>query len=342
MLAIDGSLGEGGGQIVRSSLALSLVTGQGFVLSHIRAGREKPGLQRQHLAAVNAAADISRAAVQGATIGSCRLTFEPGPVAAGEYAFRVGTAGSATLVLQTVLPALLLARQPSMLTVEGGTHNPFAPPFEFLAKSYLPLVNRLGPTVQATLERYGFYPAGGGRVRASIQPAEQLAGLELLDRGPTIGQRVRALVAHLPLHIARRECRTIARQSGWEESAFQAEEIQDAHGPGNVVLVEIESQQVTEVFTGFGKRGVRAEDVASAVWREAHEYLTANVPVGPHLADQILLPLGIAAARGHGSALRTAALTKHATTHIEILRQFLGVGIEASPAGPHAWLVRIR
>src|SRR5262249_21779317 len=150
MITIDGSFGEGGGQILRTSLALSLVTGQPFHIEKIRAGRKQPGLLRQHLTAVKAAAQISQAQVEGEKIGSTQLTFAPGSLMAGEYAFAVGTAGSATLVLQTILPALLRANAPSRLTLEGGTHNPFAPPFNFLTKAFLPLIRRMGARVETT------------------------------------------------------------------------------------------------------------------------------------------------------------------------------------------------
>ena len=167
MIEIDGSQGEGGGQILRTALALALVTGKPFRITNIRAGRKKPGLLRQHLTAIQAAMAVGGAAAEGATIGSRDLVFHPGAITPGTYRFAVGTAGSTTLVLQTILPALLCAGGESMLTLEGGTHNPFAPPFDFLQTTFLPQVNRLGPKVEAVLERPGFYPAGGGRFRVS-------------------------------------------------------------------------------------------------------------------------------------------------------------------------------
>lgn len=334
MLTIDGSQGEGGGQIVRSSVALSLVTGQPLTLNKIRAGRPKPGLMRQHLTAVNAARKISGADVRGADSGSSRLVFSPGPVQAGEYAFDIGSAGSTTLVLQTILPALMLAAGPSTVTLEGGTHNPLAPPFDFLARSYLPLLARMGPQVQAELVRPGFFPAGGGKLVVTIQPAQQLSPLTLLERGPIARRRVRALVANLPRHIAERECRTIAEQAGWEEAVFEAEEVQESRGPGNAVLLELQAEHVTEVFAGFGERGVRAEQVARRVWQEACRYLQTEVPVGEHLADQLLLPLGIGAYQGSGGGeFRTLALSGHSTTHSEILQQFLGVKVSVEQRG---------
>jgi RNA 3'-terminal phosphate cyclase (ATP) len=325
MLTIDGSRGEGGGQIVRSSLALSLVTGKPISIINIRAGRKRPGLMQQHLTAVSAAAAIGSAEVRGASIGSRCFSFEPGVVSPGEYTFRVGTAGSATLVFQTVFPALISAAAPTTLHLEGGTHNPFAPPFEFLTRSYLPLVARMGATTKATLHRHGFYPAGGGRFTVSVEPVSRLTALDLTHRGKELRKSVRALVANLPAHIAQRECDTLAKKSGWHRSCFHCEQLTSANGPGNVVLVELESEQVTEVFTGFGKRGVKAERVAAEVWREVRAYRDAKVPVGRYLADQLMLPLGIAAGDGQHSAFRTLALSDHATTHLGILQQFLEI-----------------
>ena len=193
---IDGSQGEGGGQILRTSLALSLATGRPFRIDGIRAGREKPGLLRQHLTAVHAAASVSGATVAGAELGSTTLSFEPGPVAGGEYHLAVGTAGSATLVLQTVLPALLRAVEPSELVLEGGTHNPFAPPFDFVAKTFVPVLRRMGADVTMSLERYGFYPAGGGRFSARVAPSA-LRPLSLTRRGER-GSRARAWSPRCP------------------------------------------------------------------------------------------------------------------------------------------------
>ena len=342
LLTIDGSQGEGGGQVLRSSLALALVTRRPLVIENIRAGRKRPGLMRQHLTAVSAAAEVSRAHVEGAALGSKRLVFRPRQVEPGNYAFSVGTAGSATLVLQTVLPALLLAAGESNLTLEGGTHNPLAPPVDFLERAFLPLVNRLGPAVETHLIRPGFYPAGGGKLTVRIRPAGQLGRLELVQRGEIVARRVRALVANLPRHIAERECRTIAQETGWDEDSFFIEEVRGSRGPGNVVMIELEAEHVTEVFVGFGQLGVRAEQVAMTALREAREYLAAGVPVGRHLADQLMLPLGIGAYLGSGGGVfRTMALSPHATTHLEILRRFLEINAVVEQTGPEDCTVRI-
>ncbi|MCB9865400.1 MAG: RNA 3'-terminal phosphate cyclase [Phycisphaerales bacterium] len=324
MINIDGSFGEGGGQIVRSALALSMVTGQPFTIEKIRARRSKPGLMRQHLTAVQAAAEVCGAEVSGDAIGSTALTFTPGTVRGGEYAFSIGTAGSTTLVLQTVLLPLVLAPEPSHVVLEGGTHNPFAPPFEFLARAYLPLLRRMGADVRAQLLQPGFYPAGGGRIEVDIAPVAGLAAIDLLERGAAVARTAQACVANLARSIAEREIRVIRRQLAWPAEHGEIEEITGAHGPGNVVTITVEHEHVTEVFTGFGERQRAAEAVADAAARECRAYLKATAPVGEHLTDQLMLPLALAG----GGSFRSTGLTPHAHTHIELIRKFLDVPIE--------------
>jgi RNA 3'-terminal phosphate cyclase (ATP) len=341
MLNIDGSFGEGGGQIIRSSLALALVTGRPFTIDNIRARRQKPGLRQQHLTAVHAAAEVGEAEVRGASLGSARLEFRPGGVRPGDYHFDVGTAGSTTLVLQTILPALLAAASESTIELRGGTHNPLAPPFDFLARAYLPLVNHLGPQVTAVLDRHGFFPAGGGQIRARVGPCEQLGRLELVDRGAQKDCRATVLLARLARHIGQRECRTVAEHLGWDESQTRVVEVGDSRGPGNVVLIELEFEHVTEIFAAFGERGVPAETVARRAAEQAQSYLDAGVPVGEHLADQLLLPLAIAAWKGTGGGrFRTTRLSLHSTTHIELLKQFMELAIDVESQGENDCLVR--
>ena len=328
---IDGSFGEGGGQILRTALSLSLVTRQEFRIEKIRAGRQKPGLQHQHLTAVNAAATVGQAEVEGAAIGSQMLVFRPGAAAAGEYAFSVGTAGSATLVLQTILPALMIGAGSSALVLEGGTHNPLAPPFEFIAKSYVPLINRMGPTVKVKLDRHGFYPAGGGKMRVTIQPAPRLSRLDLLERGRVCKCRCTAVVANLPGHIAERELKVLKRELHLHSDALHIAEVK-AHGPGNVLIVEVESANMIEVFTGFGELGVRAEVVAGRTAKDVRRYLEANVPVGEHLADQLLLPLAVAG----GGSFVSFPLSSHAMTNVEVLKTFLPVEVRTEPVSDQA------
>ena len=337
MITIDGSMGEGGGQVLRTSLALSLVTGKPFRIEKIRAGREKPGLLRQHLTAVHAAAAVSGAQVEGAALGSREITFRPGSVRPGNHHFAVGTAGSATLVLQAVLPALLSAPGPSTLVLEGGTHNPFAPPFDFLEKAFLPLLRRMGARVEAALERPGFYPAGGGRFTVRVEPVERLARLDLSARGDVKRRLARAMVSNLPRNIADRELKTVRDRLSWDRSCLVADEVQGAPGPGNALLLELESEHVTEVFTGFGQRGVGAEKVAGDAIDELREYLASGAPIGKHLADQLIVPMAVAG----GGSFTTIKPTRHTTTNIDVISRFLDLKIEAKRASESAWSIEV-
>jgi len=338
MLIIDGSFGEGGGQILRTSLGLSLVTGTPFRIEKIRAGRRSPGILRQHLTAINAAAKIGQAEISGATLNSQQLTFIPKNVLTGDYSFAVGTAGSATLVLQTVLPALLIADGATSLTLEGGTHNPSAPPFDFLDKTFLKQLNRMGAKVTVKLIRPGFYPAGGGQIKVHIEPAKKLTGFELTSRGEIISRRARALVASLPSEIADRELSLIGQKMSWDKSCLYKEVITNSRGPGNVVFIELESEHVTELFTAFGERGVKAEVVADEAVKEARHYLAANVPVGEYLADQLLIPFALA----KGGAFTTFGLSLHTTTNIEVIKKFLQVSINTTQLGKLSTLIEVK
>jgi RNA 3'-terminal phosphate cyclase (ATP) len=340
MITIDGSHGEGGGQIIRTSLALSLITGKPFRIYNVRARREKPGLQRQHLTAVRAAATIGGAQVEGAEVGATAFTFHPGEVTPGDYSFPIGTAGSTMLVLQTILPPLMIASAPSTLAFEGGTHNVHAPPYEFIVKTFLPLLGRMGARVTAELERYGFYPPGGGRFNALVEPVSKLNPLELLTRGTISARRARALVVKLPPTVGERELDVVAERLGWGERAgdeLRVETSQNAISPGNVLTLEIESEHLTEVFTGIGERGVRAETVAERAAEEARAYLETDAPVGEHLADQLLIPFALA----RGGSYTTGQPSLHTTTNIEIIKMFLNVEIKARPLDGNVWKIEI-
>ncbi len=337
MITIDGSQGEGGGQILRTSLALSLVTGQPFRIEKIRAGRAKPGLLRQHLTAAHAAAQVSDAEIQGDMLGSGELTFKPRRIKSGDFHFAVGTAGSATLVLQTVLPALILASGPSELKLEGGTHNPYAPPFDFLAKSFIPLLERMGPVVETRLERYGFYPAGGGCFTASIRPVSALAPFEVMERGSITNRCARALHAQLPAHVGERELRIVKEKLSWKDEQVCLEAVRNSSGPGNVLMLELEAENLTEVFTGFGEKGVASEVVASHVVDDVRRYLAAGVPVGRYLADQLLIPMALA---GEGR-YRTLAPSRHTITNIAVVSEFLGLRVKTEEQAKDKWEIAI-
>jgi RNA 3'-terminal phosphate cyclase (ATP) len=336
MVTIDGSYGEGGGQILRSSLALSLVTGKPFSIHNIRAGRKKPGLMRQHLTAVNAAAEIGLAAIEGNRIGSQAFTFEPEMIKPGNFHFATGSAGSCTLVFQTILPALLMAGEPSEIILEGGTHNPYAPPFDFLKKAFLPVINRMGPSVDAVLEKPGFYPAGGGRFKVSVNPAG-LNRINLLERGNITNQTARASVANLPVSIANRELKVVREKLEWNKEVLKAVEVENSQGPGNILTLEIESENITEVFTGFGEKGTSAEKVAKRAVKSVLEYLAVNVPVGRYLADQLLIPMALAG----GGKFRTLSPTKHTKTNVEIIKNFLDVEIAVIEYDRNQWEIEI-
>jgi RNA 3'-terminal phosphate cyclase (ATP) len=328
IIEIDGSQGEGGGQILRSSLALSIATGRAFRLVNIRAGRAKPGLMRQHLTCVQAAAAISGAEVSGASVGSREVLFSPGVVRAGAYQFQIGTAGGTTLVLQAVLPALLRAEGRSTVSVEGGTHNKAAPPFDFLERALVPLLNRAGANVSVRLVRHGFYPAGGGRVEVSIEPTREAKPLRLCERGAHVSTRAVAIVSRLSSSIARREIAVLRDRLALAEEQTRVVEVPDPIGPGNVAAVEVSYEHVTEVFSGVGEMGVSAELVARAIADEARKYIASQKPVGPHLADQLMVPLALLA----GGEYSTGRLTEHARTNMEIVRAF-GGEISADDSG---------
>jgi len=323
MIDIDGSQGEGGGQVLRTSLGLSMVTGKPFRIRNVRAGRKKPGLLRQHLTAATAAARICSARIVGAELGSKDLVFEPGPVTPGKYHFAVGTAGSATLVLQAVLPALLRAGGPTALALEGGTHNPFAPPYPFLALSYLPVLNRMGARVNAELLRPGFYPAGGGKLAVRVEPVNELQPLRLDERGAVRSIRATILIAHLPANsIGPRERAVLLRELDLREHAVEIKPCDTSAGPGNVVYVTVECENMTAVFSAFGARGRSSESVAGDAAAQVRAYLESGVPVDEHLADQLLIPMALAGAGG----FTTVAPSSHTQTNIRVIEQFLDVG----------------
>jgi len=317
-ITIDGAQGEGGGQVLRTSLTLSLITGRPLRMINIRAKRRKPGLMRQHLTAVQAAKAIGDAEVEGAGAGSQTLLFAPRTIRGGDYDFAIGTAGSCTLVLQTVLPALLAAGVEARLRLSGGTHNPLAPPADFLQHAYLPLLRKMGADVDLTLLQHGFYPAGGGELELRLGAGEGLRPLRLEERRELSWASVEALITALPIHIAERELNTVRRALGWDQSRLRLRGLTNAHGPGNALVARVEHQNVTEVFTAFGEKGVSAEKVAKKLCRQVQEYLDSGVPVGPNLADQLLLPLALA-----GGVFVTGEPTQHTRTNLETVNAFL-------------------
>lgn len=342
-IIIDGSEGEGGGQVLRTALSLSAITGKSVRIEHVRGTRKKPGLFRQHLTAFKAAAKICGAAMEGAELGSSEIAFHPGPIKGGDYEFSIGSAGSTTLVAQTLLPILAMAGTASRVTISGGTHNRWAPTFDFFDRAFLPQFAAMGGRASARLLRYGFHPAGGGAVELHVKPTENTHALDLLTRGPRTETQVVAIVSNLKHDIAKREVKALIK--GLSLSADQGEIIYaDGPGPGNVVTLFLGHEHVTEVFTGLGENGVRAEAVAKNVLSEAQSYLTAtnasgtaNTAVGEHLADQLLLPMALMG----GGVFTTTDISQHTRTNIDIIGMFLDVKITTQQLGRKCWKVEV-
>ena len=327
MLEIDGSAGEGGGQILRTSLALSAITGTPFRMHDVRAKRSRPGLLRQHLTGVLAAAELCGADVTGAHLGSAELRFVPGERRSGAFEFAVGTAGSANLVIQAVLPILLHAPGPSTLVVRGGTHNDKSPPWHFLAEAFLPLLRRMGADITTTLDRWGFYPAGGGAIAVEIRPGP-LRPIEIGERGEVELHAWAAVAGPVRVDVAKRELTVLGSRLAIPEERRRWVRA-ESPGPGNVAWVEAVSGGLTEVFTAFGARGVSAEAVAGGLADEVGAWLASGAPVGEHLADQLLLPLALAG----GGGFLTVEPTLHTLTNIDVIRMFLPVTFDVARVG---------
>ena len=340
MIVIDGSEGEGGGQVLRTALSLALVTGKAFRIENIRANRSRPGVMRQHVTAVEAACAIGGAECEELAVGASALSFTPGKLKPGEHHFAVGTAGSTNLVLQTLLPPLMLADAPSRLVLEGGTHNIYAPPFDFIDRVFLPILNRMGPTVTARLVRHGFYPAGGGRIEVEIEPCRTLIRLNLVERGELRSVEARAVVAALPAEIGFRELEAVGAVLGWPEEARRIEQLPERTGPGNILMLAATFDEAAELVSGFGKPGVPAQIVGEHAAKRMAGYLASTAVAGPYLADQLLLPFALAG----GGSFTTVKPSQHSRTAAEVISTFLNVRIsfEERDSGHHLVTVGTR
>ncbi|MFW2161652.1 RNA 3'-terminal phosphate cyclase [Acinetobacter beijerinckii] len=322
-IQIDGSQGEGGGQILRTALALSMITGQAFELINIRAGRKKPGLMRQHLVCVQASKNISQAYVEGAELHSQRLYFTPQQVQSGKYQFQIGSAGSTTLVLQTLLPALLLQNQASELTISGGTHNPLAPTADFIEQCFLPVLKKLGIEAEFKLNKAGFFPIGAGEIHIKIQPWQHRNRLILLDRGAL--QNIGAFAAVLNLseeaQIAQRELATLNKRLKLDtQQQFRLNGISQ----GNTVYVKVEHQQHIQLFTALGEMRKSAEQIANHLAEQVKQYIASQAVVDEYLADQLLLPLAL----GLGGEFTAQCISEHSRTQATMIEKFIDCEIE--------------
>ena len=334
MIEIDGL--KGGGQIFRTALTMSLCLNQPVRILNIRGARTKPGLLRQHLTCLRAAQKISNGKVTGDELGSQTVSFYPGKVLPGHYEFATGSAGSTTLVLQTVLIPLALAKGESQLTLSGGTHNGMAPSFDFIDQSFLPLLAKMGIETDVELSAWGFYPAGGGQWHVRIKPTLGWQPLVLNSTGALKRKQAVATSARLPSHVTERELHAVAKKCLWQRDELVGLQVPSS-GPGNILSLRLEYEHLTEVIEVVGDRSLSAERVAGRAIVELNKYLKAQVPVGEHLADQLIVPMAL----GVGGSFRTSAPSKHLLTNIDVVKQFLPVSVQVNPLGEHDWLVEI-
>lgn len=329
LIEIDGTFGEGGGQVLRTSLTLSCVTGRSIRITDIRGKRSRPGLRRQHLVAVRAARDISAAEVTGDELRSVELSFTPGPVKPGRYEFEIPSAGSTVLVAQTLLPALLVAGGPSEFTVTGGTHNPWAPPFDFVAEVFVPALGRMGCCVEAQLLRHGFFPDGGGRIALQVEPWDPhaTAPLDLCQPVHEVHWTGRIYDSQLPPQVIESE-RTLIRRLLPAVGRIEHRQVTDAAGGGNCMMAVGEGAWGKTILTAYGEKGKPARFVAKELREAFDAFISAAAPVDAHLADQLLVYLALA---GRGR-FNTGALSLHARTNMDVIERFLPVRFTIEPS----------
>jgi RNA 3'-terminal phosphate cyclase (ATP) len=319
MLHLDGAYGEGGGQLVRTSLSLAVLLEEPVRITDIRAGRAKPGLRPQHLTGVRALAHISRAEVEGASLGSQELTFRPRTIQGGSYFFDVaektGSAGAVTLVAQALLPPLLAAREPSTLVIRGGTQVAWSPPAHYLIHVFLPALAELGAEALLTLTRWGWYPRGGGEVRLTINPAARFTPRQWLTPPDPSHFQALSAVARVPHHVIRRQAKRLQERLG-----------------GGLRVAEVEATSLDAGsfvflwgphagFSALGARGKPAEKVADEAAAEFLRFMNLQAALDRHLADQVLLYLARAAGP---SSFTTEEITTHLLTNLWVIEQFLG------------------
>lgn len=333
LIQLDGQ--NGGGQMLRTALSLACITGQPFRMTNIRGQRRKPGLMRQHLTCVKAAAQIADGVTDGAEIGSTELIFRAGQVTAGDYDFAIGTAGSTTLLLQTLLPPLWMANGKSQLRLSGGTHNPLAPCSDFIERVFLPRLQTMGAEATINLVETGFAPSGGGILECSVTPLEDtFAEVIIGERGPLVGQSLRAISRKVNSSIANRIF--AAAQKDWPCEQTTPDQRDEGPGQGLIALAEVEFEQGREMITGCAERGLSAERLGQRLGRSMKTFMGSRASVGRHLADQLLLPMALA---GKGTILTTAP-DDHVPTNISVIEKFLPVRFQVEDQGGGNFAIR--
>jgi len=334
MITINGEEGEGGGQVLRTSLSLSSITGKGFRMINIRKARKKPGLMPQHLTGVKAMERIAQARVQGDAPGSMELTFEPGRPLAGQYLFDIGTAGSVTLLMQTMLPPLLFADGHSTLTLKGGTHVPFSPVYEYINDVFFPTIRLMGITAQSSIRKYGFYPRGGGQIEVEVSPVQSMRPFTFLQSEHPFRLSGVSGVANLPLTIAERQILSVQRclESRRMKATIQTLDL-PSPSPGTFLFVKAESKSHAAGFSSLGERGKRAETVGEETCLQVISHLKTGCCLDPHLSDQIVPYLALARGR---SAFSTSRITKHLMTNLDIVGRFIDISwsVDGTEGGP--------
>ena len=328
LIEIDGSYGEGGGQILRTALTLSAILMRPFTIHHIRSKRKNPGLQAQHLKAVEALAQITKAKTEGVKFGSQKISFHPQKIISGDYQFEVKTAGSVILLLQAIFLPLCLAQGSSRVTSVGGTHVPWSPPFHYFSRVLLPTLEPMGISADATIEKWGFYPRGGGRIQLNIKPAHELKPMHLTDRGSLKKIWGLSTLSNLPRHVAERQrdqaIKRIKKELNMEP---EINILYDAssNGPGSFLFLLAEHEKAIAGFSSLGKKGKQAEKVADEAVDNLKDYLHSGGCIDPHLADQ-LVPF-MALTKGN-SSFTTTRITDHLLTNLWIISHFLQVKVE--------------
>lgn len=324
MIEIDGAHGEGGGQILRTSLSLAMMRGEPLQMTNIRAGRRKPGMMRQHLAAVKAATQMSKAKTQGMELGSRSLFFEPTEsFDGGDLMVELSSAGSTSLIFQTLLPSMLKAGRYTNLILKGGTHNPMAPCFDFLKDSFIPCLDKMGYNIELKLIRRGFYPAGGGEFHVEVKPSRKYFPFIQLQRKMLMLESATCILSKLWPGILEKELQLLDHEFQGRIPIYGVED-DSSPGPGNVVLIKQMYGDLYSVFTSFGDRNISSEKVIEEVVQEMKSFQRSSATIEPRLADQLLLPMLIA----EGGEFTTSKITNHLITQAELLNQICGYKVE--------------
>ncbi|MEN6488376.1 MAG: RNA 3'-terminal phosphate cyclase [Smithella sp.] len=345
MIEIDGNYGEGGGQILRTALSLSCLHQIPFRISNIRRRREKPGLMPQHLTAVRAAQMISDAAVVGDFKGSTDLSFSPNGLQGGDIFYNIGTAGSTSLVFQTLIPALAFGcNQKSTVTLKGGTHVPFSPSFQYLNEIFSPMLSMLGINVKLKIINYGFYPRGGGEVRLEIHPVKKVKPLKLLERGMVTELTGISGVGNLPLSIAERQKNAALAHIAGRIKPFTHPiriDVRNVPGPaqGTFIFLKIQSEHSSAGFTALGARGKPAEKVGEEAAMDLVGFYTCGAPVDRHLADQIVLYLSLCEEE---SEFVVSGISQHLLTNLWVISRFHNFKYSIDGEAGHVGRVKIK